>query len=61
MLYTTTGLVKKAGAITGKLLIKSKVSAYKLTIPYSVNFQHGYIHFQENITHFYTGSTSQGM
>jgi len=51
--------VKRAGTITGKLLIKSKVVAYKLTVPFTVDFYHGNIKYSDNITNFYTGPTKQ--
>ncbi|XP_018006963.1 transmembrane protein 131 isoform X2 [Hyalella azteca] len=43
------------GAVAGKLLIKSKVSAYKLSVPFSVNLLHGHLRYSPAVTSFFTG------
>ncbi|XP_045617513.2 transmembrane protein 131 isoform X2 [Procambarus clarkii] len=42
--------------ISGKILIKSKVSAYKLSVPYTVDLLQGALLYNTSITKFYTGA-----
>ncbi|KAF2366200.1 Transmembrane protein 131-like [Trinorchestia longiramus] len=47
--------VRRGGAVAGKLLIKSKVAAYKLSVPFSVSLLHGHLHYSPSVTSFFTG------
>ncbi|XP_076041632.1 transmembrane protein 131 isoform X2 [Oratosquilla oratoria] len=42
--------------VSGKILIKSKVSAYKLSVPFTVDMLHGALQYNASITRFYTGT-----
>ncbi|KAK4301005.1 hypothetical protein Pmani_026827 [Petrolisthes manimaculis] len=42
--------------VSGKILIKSKVSAYKLSVPFTVDLLHGALLYNTSITKFYTGT-----
>ncbi|KAK7067715.1 hypothetical protein SK128_006450, partial [Halocaridina rubra] len=42
--------------VSGKILIKSKVSAYKLSVPFTVDLLQGALIYNTSITRFYTGS-----
>ncbi|CAL4187748.1 unnamed protein product, partial [Meganyctiphanes norvegica] len=42
--------------VSGKLLIKSKVSAYKLSVPFTVDLLQGELIYNSSITKFYTGT-----
>ncbi|XP_064122093.1 transmembrane protein 131-like isoform X5 [Macrobrachium nipponense] len=42
--------------VSGKILIKSKVSAYKLSVPFTVDLLQGALLYNTSITRFYTGA-----
>ena len=58
--FRAASKVRRAGPVAGKLLIKSKVSAYKLIVPFSVNLYHGHLYYQHSVTRFFTGPPHLG-
>ena len=53
ILFSLASLVSEDGLYTGKIVIKSKNSQFKVTIPYRAHVLSGSLFVNENVTHFH--------